>query len=361
MRVAFFNWRDIRNPLAGGAEVFVHNVLARLVMAGHRATLFTSSYPGSCGREAIDGIEHIRYGGRYAIFPRAPLCYRKHIRGRFDAIVESINGVPFFMPLFAKEKVVPFIHQMTRENWHSGIAFPLSYAGYYLEDAMLSPYRSCRAIAPSESTRADLLALGFRDVTVIHGAADMRPPERAKEKARTIVYLGRLAKSKRVDHALRAFAIISSNFGGARMLIAGSGPEEARLKHLSCELGISESVEFLGKVGEGEKADLLARSHLALFPAVREGWGLVVLEANTCATPVLGYDVPGLRDSIQNGVNGYLVPDGDFKALSRRAISLLNDEPALRKLSISSKEHSGKFSWDKAAERFGSLLEEVVS
>ena len=114
MRIAFFNWRDISHPLAGGAEVYVHELMKRLAGRGHAVALFTSSFPGAKEREIIDGIEHIRYGGRFTIYPKAFFCYKKHIEGRYDVIVESINGAPFFTKLFAKEPVVPFIHQLTK-------------------------------------------------------------------------------------------------------------------------------------------------------------------------------------------------------------------------------------------------------
>lgn len=360
MRVAFFNWRDIKNPLAGGAEVYVHQVLKRLAEQGHKVTLFTSSFPGSASRESIDGVEHIRYGGKFLIYPKSFLCYRKHIRGHYDAIVESINGPPFFTNLFAKEKVIPFIHQLTRENWYSGLPFPLAFAGYHLEDSMLSLYRENPAIVPSSSTKSDLIALGFRDVNVIHGAADIIPVKAAKSRQKTIIYLGRLTKSKRVDHVLRAFRIISRSEKDSRLLIAGSGPEEKNLVSLAGELGISSQTEFLGRVSDEMKAEVLSKAHLMLFPAVREGWGLVTLEANACGTPVIGYDVHGLRDSIKDGVNGYLVDEGDTNAMAKRAVQLLGDSSALKKLSASSAEYSKTFSWDKSSHEFAAVLERVI-
>jgi glycosyltransferase involved in cell wall biosynthesis len=361
MRIAFFNWRDIRNPHAGGAEVFVHQILRHLSRQGHKVTLFTSSFPGCVEHELIDGVEHVRYGGRFLIYPKSYICYKRHIEGRYDVIVESINGPPFFTVLFAKEKVVPFIHQLTRENWYSGICLPLAFTGYHLEDSMLSLYRDRPALVPSQSTKSDLAALGFRDVSIIHGAADVASTKgRGKAKAKTILYLGRLTRSKRVDHALRAFSIIRESEADARLWIAGSGPEEERLKSLADDLGISGSAEFFGRVSEGRKAELLSEAHLMLLPAVREGWGLVVLEANACGTPVIGYDVHGLRDSIEDGVNGYLVREGDFKAMADRAVGLLRDKEVLERISSASSEYSNRFSWEKSSREFLSFLEGVL-
>ncbi len=361
MRIAFFNWRDIRNPFAGGAEVYNHQILKHLGEQGHKVTLFTSSFPGSPSHELLDGVEHIRYGGRFLIYPKSYLCYKKHIKGRYDVIVESINGVPFFTNLFAREKVVPLVHQLTRENWYSGITLPVAFLGYHLEDSMLSLYRRNQTIVPSESTKSDLESLGFTDVKVVHGAADVKPPKKInKRKEKTLIYLGRLTKSKRVDDVLRAFDVIRKSEPGARLWIAGSGPEEKQLKYLKKDLGLSEQVGFFGRVSQKKKAELLSKAHLMLFPAVREGWGLVVLEANACGTPVVGYNVPGLRDSIRNGVNGFLVKEGDINAMARQAMELLGDKDAFKRFSKSSIAFSNKFRWEKSARDFVSVLKQVV-
>jgi glycosyltransferase involved in cell wall biosynthesis len=362
MRIAFFNWRDIRHPMAGGAEVYVHEILRALAARGHVATLFSSRFPGSAEREVVDGIEHVRFGGRYSMYAKALFCYRRHIRGRYDVIVESINGVPFFTPLFAKERVVPLIHQLTRENWYSALPFPVAFAGYHLEDAMLRLYSRNTAVAVSQSTKSDLERIGFRDVRIIYGAAKAaRPADLGKEAAPTLIYLGRLTKSKRVNHALRAFSALQKNVPEAKMWVAGSGPEESRLRTLAAELGISRSVQFFGKVSENRKAELLTRAHLVLFPAVREGWGLVVLEANACGTPAIGYDVPGLRDSIRAGINGFLVPDGDYDSIAEKAASLLSEPGRLGSLSASSAAYAKGFSWEKSAVEYEALFQGLLN
>lgn len=361
MRIAFFNWRDMRHPMAGGAEVYVHEILRALQNRGHFVTLFSSRFKGSPERETIDGIEHVRFGGKYSMYLKAYSCYTKHIRGRYDIIVESINGVPFFTPLFAKEKTVPLIHQLTRENWYSALPFPIAFAGYHLEDAMLGLYSRTVAVAPSPSTKSDLERIGFRDVRIIYGATRLGTPAGAKkEKAPTIIYLGRLTKSKRVDHVLRAFALVRRTHSGSVLWVAGSGPEEKSLRGLARELGVSGAVTFFGRVGEERKAELLSRSHLMLFPAVREGWGLVVLEANRCGTPVLGYETHGLRDSIRDGVNGHLAPSGDYCKLAEKAAALLSDEKALLSLSKSSAAYAAGFSWEKSADEYAALFSELL-
>jgi glycosyltransferase involved in cell wall biosynthesis len=358
MRIAFFNWRDVKNPLAGGAETYVHEVLSRLADRGHQVTLFTSTFRGSVPRETIDGIDHVRYAGKFSMFASALSCYSKHIKGKYDLVAESINGVPYFTPLFAKEKTVSLIHQLTRENWYSGIAFPAAVIGYYAEDAMLSFYRKVPCAVPSKSTKNDLLSLGFSDVSVIHGASNISISKKSNKK-KVVLYLGRLTRSKRVSHVLKAFGRIYESNPDYSLWIAGSGPEEKNLHRLAAELGIPTT--FFGHVDEKKKLELLSDASLVLFPAKREGWGLVVLEANSCFTPVVGYDVQGLRDSIRHGVNGYIAADGDLEKLADSASSIISNQKKLSEMEKTSKEYSSQFSWDRTADGFEALFERVLS
>ncbi|NYZ74041.1 glycosyltransferase family 4 protein [Candidatus Micrarchaeota archaeon] len=359
MRIAIFNWRDIRNPAAGGAEAFIQRLSENLILLGHQVTVFCARFHGSAEREDINGVPYVRFGGRYSIYPLSYFCYRKSIQGRFDAIIESINGVPFFTALFSKEKVFTFIHQMTRENWFSDLSTPIAFAAYHMEDHLLRLYKKLPAMVPSESTRKDLLALGFKNVGVIHEAADIIAPGSMalkKENDAALIYLGRLTRSKRVDHVIKAFGLIRKRVPQAKLWVVGAGPEMARLTEAVASAGLKDCVTFFGKVSEAKKAELLAKAHLLLLPAVREGWGLVVLEANTCGTPAIGYDVPGLRDSIVDGTNGHLVPDADYASMAERAVSLLLDPAALARLSEKSAAHSKKFTWRKTAESVASFL-----
>ncbi len=358
MRIAFFNWRDIKNPLAGGAEVYVHEVLSRLAKRGHEVTLFTSTFKDCLLRETIDGVQHLRYGGKFTMFAKAPSCYSEHIEGKYDIVAESINGVPFFTPLFAKEKTVSLIHQLTRENWYSGLILPAAFIGYHAENSLLSFYKKVPCAVPSDSTKSDLSKLGFSDVSVIHGASNLSIEKRAIKK-KALLYLGRLTKSKQVCHVLEAFRKIYGEHPDYSLWIAGTGAEEKNLRALAKKLGIP--VKFFGYINEQKKLELLSEASLMLFPAKREGWGLVVLEANSCFTPVVGYNVHGLKDSIVPGLNGDLVEEGDVDMLAESCISLLNDPKSLDEIGRTSKEHSRKFSWDRTADGFESLFEKVRS
>lgn len=345
MKLAFFNWRDIKHPNAGGSEVFVHNLLIELKCLGHDVTLFTSKYPGSNETELIDGINHVRYGGKYTIYLRSFFIYKKFIEGNFDFIVESINGIPFFTPLFAKEKTVSYIHQLTKENWFSALPYPIAFLFFYLESFLLIPYKKLKTAVPSESTAVDLRNLGFFDISIIPGASKIQSKGK-KANETTLIFLGRLAKSKKVSDAILAYSIFKKDNPFSKLWVVGSGNEEGKLKKMA-----PDGVHFFGFVDEQKKAELLSKAHVLLFPAVREGFGLVVLEANSCSTPVVGYDVPGLRDSIIDGVNGYLVKDPASMAAKTSDIMAKYEH-----ISRMAKNHSMGFSWAKTANEFSKRM-----
>jgi glycosyltransferase involved in cell wall biosynthesis len=141
-------------------------------------------------------------------------------------------------------------------------------------------------------------------------------PAAEKEPVPTVVFIGRLSANKRPKHAIRAFGLVHRQIPDAQMWVIGSGPEEARLRRTA-----GPGVTFLGHVPEEEKHERLARAHALIATSVREGWGLVVTEAAASGTVSIGYDVPGLRDSI--GASGGVLTRADPASLATGLVGLL--------------------------------------
>ncbi|HLQ22340.1 MAG TPA: glycosyltransferase, partial [Gemmatimonadales bacterium] len=142
-------------------------------------------------------------------------------------------------------------------------------------------------------------------------------PAVEKEPVPTVVFIGRLSANKRPEHAIRAFGLVRRQAPDAQMWVIGSGPEEARLRRTA-----GPGVIFLGHVSEEEKRERLARAHALVATSVREGWGLVVTEAAASGTVSIGYDVPGLRDSI--GASGGILTRADPASLATGLVGLLS-------------------------------------
>jgi glycosyltransferase involved in cell wall biosynthesis len=358
LHILWFNWRDIEHPDAGGAEVLTHQIARRLANRGYQITVFSSEFAGCQPKEMIDDVEYVRSGGRYLVYKNAREFYKNNCTS-FDLVIDEINMIPFFTPRYVKDKpVVALIHQLAREQWFYETPFPLAYIGrHVLEDWWLSLYRNIPTITVSDSTRKDLDALGFGMIRTIPEGLDFEPlPELAqKESVPTIIFTGRLKKAKLPHHAVKAFALIKKEVPDAKMWVVGEGYMMKKLKEMNVQ-----DVTFCGKVSNQFKLKLMRSAHIALVPGLREGWGLVVTECNAMGTPVVAYNVHGLRDAVVDGKTGVLTSSNTPEAMAEEAIRLLNDRTMLERLSRDALKDSRRFSWDKTADKFERILKSEI-
>ncbi|MEM0172221.1 MAG: glycosyltransferase family 4 protein [Thermoproteota archaeon] len=345
----------------GGAEVFTREVAKRFVSAGHEVTLFTSEFPGCKKEEVVDDVRIVRSGGKYSVYWKAKAYYKKIFsKEGYDVVIDEINTKPFLTPKFIGkgEKIIALIHQLAREYWFYEMPFPVSYFGYhFLENRWLRNYVNVPTVTVSESTRQDLLDLGFKRVYIVPEGLNFVPlsgvPE--KEDHPVIVYAGRLKRAKRPDHAVKAFKIVKQKIPEAELWIIGDGYLRKDLEKIS-----DNGVKLLHNLSNDDRRKLIKKAWVLVNPSVREGFGLNVIEANALGVPCVAYDVGGLRDSIRNGETGLLVKPGDVQALAEGLLKVLTDEDLRGKLSESALEHSRNFSWDRTAEEFMKVIEESI-
>jgi glycosyltransferase involved in cell wall biosynthesis len=195
--------------------------------------------------------------------------------------------------------------------------------------------------------------MGFKKILMVPEGLKVSPLSELKKKESIpkIIFIGRLKKAKLPHHALEAFSIIKREFEDAQMSFIGDGYMRKKLEKPKIK-----DVTFYGHVNEELKYQLLSRAHLILVPGIREGWGLVVTEANAMGTPAVGYNVPGLRDSIKNDETGILVKNNSPNELASSAISLLQKPEKLHELSTNALAFARKFSWDTTAMEFEKII-----
>jgi glycosyltransferase involved in cell wall biosynthesis len=361
-KILIFNWRCWLNPEMGGAEIFTHEVAKRWVEDGVKVTLFTSEFPHCSLDEEVDGVRIVRSGGKFSVYRKAKEYYKKYFsKENYDVIIDEVNTRPFLTPEFVNrgEKIFALIHQLAKEYWFYETPFPISYIGnYFLEERWLKKYSEVPTITVSESTKEDLLKLGFRKVFVVTEGLNFDPLEKIPEKESypVIVYSGRLKRAKRPDHAVKAFKTIKKMMPKAELWIIGDGPLKSKLQKIS-----GKGVRFFSALNNFERREMIKRSWVLINPSVREGWGLNVVEAAALGIPCVAYEVAGLRDSVRDGVTGLLVESGDVKALGEALIRVLRDEGLRRRLSENALDYAMGFSWDKTAEEFMTILEKVKS
>jgi glycosyltransferase involved in cell wall biosynthesis len=364
LKILVANWQDRLNPQAGGAEIHLHEVFGRLAARGHEVSLLCSSFAGAEPRTTLDGMDVHRVGGRYTFNLAAPGYYRRHLRNLgFDVFVEDLNKVPLFAPYWAKERVTLLVHHLFGTTAFQEASFPLAAATWLLEKPIPKVYGRLPVVAVSESTADDLVQRGFDRgrIEVIPNGVDLSfyTPSSSSPKSPDplILYLGRLKRYKRVDLVIQAFARIVAQHPQARLIIAGQGDARPALEQLVRELEVTERVEFAGFVTEEQKANLFRHAWVHMLTSSKEGWGITNIEAAACGTPTIASDVAGLRDSIQDGTTGFLVPHGDVAALTSRLEEVIQNPELRARLSAHALLFAREFAWDATAERMESFLQ----
>jgi glycosyltransferase XagB len=361
IKILILNWRDTKHVWAGGAEVYVQEVAKRWVEQGHNVTLFCG-WDGKVKREEkIDGVNVIRRGGFYSVYPLAALYYLLRFRGKFDVIVDCENGIPFFSPLYAGIPKILLIHHVHQEVFRKQLSFPLSKIALYLESELMPyVYQNTKIATVSESSKKDIIEQGWandRDVWVINPGVSLgRARPYPKTQNPSFLYLGRLKAYKNIDIVIKAFAKLTYKYPEARLTIAGFGESFSKLTRLAKSLGLANSVNLAGRVSEEEKTKLLSESWICLQPSSFEGWGITVIEANACGTPVIASDVKGLRDSVKDDLTGYLVEPKNAGVLADAMEYLIINADERKRLEENCLYWSRNFSWDKSAWEFLSLI-----
>ncbi len=364
MKLLAVNWRDLKNPDAGGAEVHLHEILSRMAARGHEVTLFSANFRGGSEEETYDGIRVFRRGSWYDANYVLPFAIRSFLKeNSCDLVIEDINKIPFFLPAFVKPRVtavVPHLFGSTvfRET------NPLFGSYVYIWERFIPfVYQSCRFVVISPSTKEDLIQRGIPHdrIEVVFCGLDHSTYRLLDGTSRfeepTMVHFGRIRKYKSVDVLIRAFGLVRRKLNNARLLIAGDGPERPSLERLTDRLNLNESVQFLGVVETRSLVEILNRSHLFINASSKEGWGLTVLEANACGVPVIASNRPGLKDSVQNDKTGLLVDYGRPEAFAEKALELLEDPVRWRGMSEASVKWARSFTWERTANEMEKIFE----
>ncbi|MFJ9576851.1 glycosyltransferase family 4 protein [Streptomyces sp. NPDC101191] len=366
--LAFLNWRDPWHPDAGGAEAYAHEIARRFSAAGARVTFVSSRYPGARAREYRDGMRIVRGGGTFGVYASAAAHLLRN-RHAYDAVIDFQNGIPFFSPLFTPRWTADLcvIHHVHQRQFDVRFRWPLNSLGRLLEKQVSRRvYRGRPVVVVSPSTREGARReLGFGNP--LHIVPNGRPTDLPRTPAGTrsgtpaLTVVSRLVPQKRVDLLVRAMPALLRRIPELRLDVCGDGPELPALRALVHTLGVGPAVTFHGHVSNARKEELFHHAWLTVVPSVAEGWGLTVIEANAVGTPALAFDVPGLRDAIQPGVNGYLLdPSADLADGVADALAELADPAARERTAARCRAWAAAFSWDASAERLAQVVLEEL-
>lgn len=374
-------WKDIRNPEAGGAELVHHEISKRLVRDGWTVIHLVPGYEGCQPEEVVDGIHVVRIGKSVLSFYRLPFYFWRHLRKKTHFLVDAFISLGSFSCLMMKPaRAAIVIHHIEDTKWFFQTSFTgvprwimpiINMTGYFIEKfqlILLAIFFRGKVMTGSESTAGELRRLGFsrKRITLISYGITSKPLEEvslslAKEQAFTVLMLGP-RRSKRPMETLRAFELFQQQHPEAQFWVAGWG-EKLEAMRLYVQKNGMRNVTFHGRVSSELRDELLQRAHVLCTTPLREGWGLIVIEANAMGTPVIGYDVPGLRDALAFG-NGWLcAPDprsmaGKLELVFKQWRKADGEYETVRRRCL---EAGKKFTFERSYEQFKEVLSPVTA
>jgi glycosyltransferase involved in cell wall biosynthesis len=286
------------------------------------------------------------------------------LRGPRDAVVEILNGVPWFSPLWARCPRTIWLHHVHGPMWPLMLPSRLARLGQVLEDRLAPPiYRREKIVTLAGSSRRELIdELGFapQQIEVVNvGVDDRFTPGGAKSTVPLVLAVGRMAPAKRFDAVVRAAAEARRQIPDLQLVIVGDGDERQKVEAAVSELRAGPHgdgwVHLPGSVSDEDLIGLYRRAWVLTSASVAEGWGMTITEAAACGTPAVVTDITGHRDAVQHGHSGLLAPDGELGAALALA---LTDHELRERLTAGALARAAALSWDRTAEQTLSILAE---
>lgn len=368
MDILILNWKDVKNPEAGGAEIISFEFARHLVKEGYKVTFFSREFDKCLRDEIIDGVNVVRRGNKFSVYLQAYFYY-KSLKKKPLKVIDMINTICWQTSLYVNKKSrIAYVNQLAKEVLFYEFFWPLSLIGYLLEKFEYFTYRNTKFICYSKSTKQDLISFGIKDKNIdifpLGVDHDRYKKIGNKNKYPLFIFVARLVRNKRADLCIRSMRKVVEKYPKASLCILGNGPDEKRLQELVVRENLEKNVKFVNKNNffidkdiKDLKVNLMQKAWALLLPSVKEGWGMVVTEAAACGTPAIVSNVTGLRDSVINGKTGIILSKNPSETeLAQAMINMIEDSNLRNNISRQAYEHSQNFNWDKSFRLFKELI-----
>jgi glycosyltransferase involved in cell wall biosynthesis/O-antigen/teichoic acid export membrane protein len=353
--------RDWTHPQGGGTGTNLYGQVSRWVAWGHRVTVIAGSYPGA---EPIsrphERLTIHRMGGRTTVFGRAAIASWRGIGRDADVVLEVVNGIAFFTPLWwwLRAPRVTLVHHVHQDHYVAEMGKRGRLAALVAERLPLATlYRHHPFLTISDAARRDMVALGIPSEQIHVAYLGVEPDafvETQRDAVPTLLYLGRIKQYKRLEILLD----VLEGIPGARLEVAGDGDHRPMLEEEIARRGLGDRVTLHGFVSEEDKRDLYARAWVNLTASSAEGWCLTVMEAAGAGTPSAAMAVGGLPESIVDGQTGLLA---DTPAQLASEVAALVADPVRRdQLGDAARARARGFTWDATAQANLAVLDRVA-
>jgi glycosyltransferase involved in cell wall biosynthesis len=364
MKIAFI-YDAIYPFITGGAEKRVYELAKRLAKRGHDVHWYGIGWwwPEK-GEEDIelDGIHlhgvckplELYVEGKRSI--KEPLYFAiklfpKLMQEKYDII--DCQGFPFFScfiakfhSLLRKSVLIITLHEVWNNYWYEYLG-KAGFFGKLIEKIVV--YLSHNIISVSNKTKKDLKIIKSSEKSVVipNGIdfQEITNIESNNEKS-DVIYAGRLIKEKNIDLLIKTISILKEQKQEVKCIIIGDGPQKFELIELVKKLGLQNNVIF--KEFLDDHHDLfryIKSSRVFVLPSTREGFGIVVIEANACGIPVVVVESPmnAAVDLVKDGVNGFIASTNDEDL----ALKIIKGMKQKQQMSEKCLEFAMEYDWDQ--------------
>jgi glycosyltransferase involved in cell wall biosynthesis len=361
MKILILNWRDVRHPLAGGAEYSLSEHAKYWQKKGAEVIWFSSQFRGGTKEDVIDDIKIIRRGSHYTVHVWAFLYYINKKTEDIDIVVDSFHFIPFFTPLYMrKSKKLALINEVAGDVWFQNLPFVFAAIGNFIEPFFFFLYKKVAFMTASSSTKKELIYHGIpqRNIFIIPHGITVPKTVVTRDKKPVILFLNRISIDKGITDVLSAFYLVQKKIPQVKLWIAGKEEKSGMLQKLLAGKN-KKNIAYFGFVSEKKKFSLFRNAKLLIHPSKKEGWGLTVIEAASQGTPTVGYNVAGLRDSIMHKKTG-LLTETDPMGLYNAIVALLAKPKMYSTMSKNAVTWSKTFSWEKSTKESWKLINRIV-
>ncbi|MET7694873.1 glycosyltransferase [Streptomyces sp. NPDC005483] len=361
-------------PKIGGVEQYTARIAAAVAATPDlRAVVITTRLDGGLRTTVTteNGVPVVRLGvwlklSNTPLSPLWPLQLRRWLRRTAADVVNAHAPVPGLGDLAiaaaGRRPTVLTYHAGSMLKGEPGSGAADRLIGLY-EKAVLPRVfaRARRLVAVSPVSLADGRPHAVR-ITPGVDTDRFTPGEPASRRPQTIVYVGRMDRSsawKGVNVLVRAFARLAREFPHARLRLVGDGDALPDLKALAAELGVADRLETPGALSGAALTDAVRTAAVLALPSLTEAesFGMALVEAMACGTPVVGSDVGGIPHVVDDGETGLLVPPGDPDALAAACAKLLSDgDLADRTGAAGRRAAEERYAWPTLTDRYLDLF-----
>ena len=352
LRILHLGFEDPAMPGAGGGSRRTHEINRRLAARGHEVTVLTTRFPGHRDR-VEDGVRYVHIGfgaGRSRVTRTAGYAlaaFRECRRRQADLVVEDFFAPvsSAAAPLWSGRPTVGVVQWLNAREKARQYRLP-----FHLVERF-GVRRHARMVAVSHHVGATLQALNpGATVDVIGNGVSPSAALQARTAGPDVLFVGRLEiAQKGLDLLVQAWALAAPRIGGD-LVVAGSGPDEPRLRELVAQAGLADRVRYAGWVDEPAAIALMAEARLVAMPSRFETFGMVAVEALATGTPVVAFDIDALREVLPAGCTR-TVPAFDVEAYADALVQAYVDTAWITAAAPVARRFAAGYDWDVLAAR----------